>query len=194
MAKKDDVVFRRIRGRIVPIKRKTVEKQIKAFEQKRAAQGKALALAGVATAAASGFAAGRIFKAATKIGQKIDFTSKALDLANKTGMANQTGMFAQFSGIALKRAAKQRKKMVTGFKASRALMGFGTIAGAGLVGEGLPRVTSKGKESSISEDVAANAAGLAVAAATTRAFKAGATGRLLRQIGKKRPGDFKFGK
>jgi hypothetical protein len=171
-----EITFRRIRGRIVPIK---LSKR-----QKEGGKGVALIGAGAAVAGGAGHLTGRAIHAAAKF-ENVGNTLRAqADKLKNAAQAPEAQM--GLPGIPQKRSRKiltpdvKRKinaamdsstsahiKSEMTFRASNVVGRFGKIAGGVLIGAGLTKLYEgvTGKKAGLKEDIAANVTGQVVTSA-----------------------------
>jgi hypothetical protein len=185
---KKNVAFRRVHGRVIPIKLRNN------IQGKEIASGVGLASAGVVTAATSGDLAARATKKAAhfKINSNI-YAQKAASMFNrvargssKAKQAEKAGQMAfafkikpmphmskAFEKIAMKSALKSKGFVYL----KKGLKGGGHALSAGLIGQGLKKVYegASGKKADTKEEVIATAAG----AGATFALSSAYTHRLL---------------
>jgi hypothetical protein len=159
---KPSVVFRRIRGRIIPIRKKS----------KEAAQGAALAAGGIVTAVLSGEIASQMVKksAAMRTEAKMSFNvaSRALRRAQARQMK-----FSFAPGIGARReqigaATNLRARGAKLFRARNLVLAAGALIGGSMLSEGLERFQKDPMKGSAAGGVATDVA------AGTVAYVAGA--------------------
>lgn len=174
------VVYRRIRGRIVPIR-------MKKDQRKDLAQGAGLLAGGIGTAVAGGTLSGRILRSAYKTGENIqssvfaarDLTRKQLKMGvsktRKLGQRSPKGQLT-FQGLHMGSAVKNLKPFKLKTLASENILRHGAFGLGGiLIGEGFARLYKgmTGKELSVPADVGASVAGVLSVKAAEAAFKKG---------------------
>ena len=172
MSEKKDVVFRRVRGRIVPIR---VSKS-----KREAIKGAALAAGGVATALGAGHVAGSVVHAAAKAENVArTFRARAKEIASSAlKNAEPQPMLPGFTAAkrrakiltplvksqvnaAMKSSASAHVKANVLFKASRHSSQMGRILGGALVGAGLTKIYEgvTGREATLKESIIAQTTG-----------------------------------
>lgn len=186
-----EMMFRRIRGRIVPIKKKNSKQ-----EQRRDLRaGAALTTAGIATASTSGFVAGKLFKSAQKTSASIERSvDVAADLMVKTKKSRKTGTRVpkgqmSFAALQIEDAAKKVPKYKRKVFLSAKTYKFGALSLGGiLLGEGLSRLSEAGtkRESGSFSNVTTAATGTAAVFLANRSFRVGAGSKLLKLLKKRK--------
>lgn len=116
------IVFRRIRGRIVPV------------EVKKALGGLATMAAGVGVAVGSAYGAGKLFRKGTQLGEKM-MRFKATSVS-MTGLGHSTAAGAKAAKILERGAIRAGKDSLKAIKASKSVLKYGRMAAAGIVGLG----------------------------------------------------------
>lgn len=162
-----NVRFIRKNGKIIPIKQKNSE----------AKKGAAMIGAGFALSASSGYAAGKIFKSATKSASKSINLRKGAQLAFdfEHGSGNK-----KIQETLLRASAKRAKETAKKINRSRALYKGGAILlGGALIGEGM---TMLQKETSHTGNIAAGMAGYGAAAVAGSLFRKGATKKVIKKV------------
>ena len=179
---KGDVVFRRIRGKIVPIKRKSGPgggKQIKAKGRSGAAdkkrsernkklfQGAALTIGGLAVGGAAVFGAAKLAGAASGLGLRSTLRTKRAGrmlnrLKRKTQFGGDPAKNKIFQGI-LRGAIKDKEATEHLVKGSKALRKAGVFAGSALVGAGVSQAVPQGKLNNASQSLVQETVGLGTA-------------------------------
>jgi hypothetical protein len=162
----DDVVFRRIRGRIVAIK-KRVEKS----------NGPSLVAAGIGISAGAGYVGAKVTTLGAKVAQPhFDKASHYLKIAKV-----QKELFGTASEGAIKQgfAASQKFKSITqgSLSLGKKVVARGKMVGISLAGLGIGKIIgsalpeSEDGKNSIARDVATNSVGMAVAFAGNSVWK-----------------------
>jgi len=170
VAEKNKVIFRRVRGRIIPIRVKSDDPRLTKNRRKIAA-GAAAVLGGLAITALAGAGAGRIAKSALKSAKKSLFKQRASPLIKDPRLRK----------LVDQRAATQEATARVKFKISEKVLGAGAIGIGGLfVGEGVTRIGEglKKREATLPEEVIGSATGLGVSVFAAKAFKLGLRGKL----------------
>lgn len=181
MPKQDqEIVFRRIRGKIVPIRKKKGTSKRK----QQALRGAALLGGAAALAGASGLAAGRIFRSAAKVGkQSIEMTKGAKRSFDVAHGGSDIGRKAQ--EILMRGSARRAKKTATRLAVSKTIfkLGAGAFVGATAI-EGFSQLaeSAKGSKLTIPESIGTNVVGAGLAVASVQGFKSGAGRNLITKI------------
>jgi hypothetical protein len=126
MSDERNIIFRRVRGRIIPIKTKKTIKET--------AKGLAYIGAGIGVAAVGAGLGGRMFKKAVKIGGHVRENLKTVSFASTPG--NTTKFGKRLSEILLKSSTRHTNKMKSTMKISKYALHAGRFGGSFLVGIG----------------------------------------------------------
>lgn len=190
MAKEQEVIFRRINGRVVPIRRTKKSGQIRTKtarsasrqqkeDRKRVTKGFALAAGGLALSAASSFIAGKFTRFASK---RLINAAKAARASSKSKDVFAKGIFDT------QNIADFGKAMKSNERAKLALeLGVG-VGGASLVSAGLEEIAkAEGMKDSATLNIATDISAAGLTAAAMFGYKAGSGVRL-----KKMPKQMKF--
>lgn len=180
--KKNDVIFRRVRGRIVPIKIKpglAVNRALKRARRKEIKRGASETVFGLGIAAGSGAIAGQILRAF----RRKSISETALD-PNRRFRLNpkvqgQLGFKFKSRG-----RAKAAKNLKTAFRLTRGVRAGALVIGAALFSTGIEKLIPRRKNESVSEEL--GRAGIATAATFAIAANAPALGFFIRQRGLRR--------
>jgi hypothetical protein len=194
--KRQDVVFRRVRGRIVPIKRKKGQsrKAPKRFDPTRRSRsqkrkdritGFSLLGSGLLGAGATGYASGRLFRKGAAVGQEIQSLTMGADIVNRMRGVDprlQRDVSRNMLGLAGRRLPKFGRTMATS-KAGLALAGSSLLFG-GVAGEGVTRLfqSTQQKEIGSGEAIGSAIVGLGVGKVVEKSFKKGVGKKLLKRI------------
>lgn len=171
------IQFRKIHGRIVPIRDKSAEKKHEAVNQ--VVKGAAIVAAGVGVA----FVAGKV--AAFAVKQSAQFANTARDFA-KAARASRTAMDAKDAGqmafkfvdhgAAFKTAGRNalRSQVISEalYRNRKLVKGAGIALGAGIIGQGVKTSyeAATGKKLGTKGQIAASAAGTVAALGTGAAY------------------------
>lgn len=170
--KSNEIAFRRINGRIVPIRVKKGAPSAKASTDLK--QGAALVAGGVASSLVAGEAAARLVKKSAQFRQE----AKTLFSLGYRGVKGRGLHFAgspqaSFNfGVNRAKAAEQvasavGKRVLSGglFKLRNVALGAGALIGGSMIAAGLHRLNRQGDKKGVSlpEELATNAAGVAAA-------------------------------
>ena len=178
MSQDRKVVFRRVRGRIIPIRVQESAKNI--------AKGVGIAALGAGVALGASFASGKGLRAMVRLGEKVQKSTRtarvAFDVSHAGGALG--GLGKRVSDIAIQRGGKNLKKMNRVSKLSKATLFGGRLVGATLVGVGAEKVAEElvpGKTDSL----VGIAAGTAASTGSFMAFTAGYDKSLATELAKR---------
>lgn len=170
---KKDVVFRRIKGRIVPIR----VKRGKDYATRRSLRARGVGLfgAGIATTGlASGLAASKFLKGAAIGEDAKGFTKTASKLFTSSAQHSNAETQKAFNTL-MGGAARRAKKMRRVLKASKYMRTGGIIAGGAIAGTGLKRFAEsfqdKRDRGGAGNELLSDIGGFAVAGASAYIFK-----------------------
>lgn len=180
MPKEQEVIFRRIRGRIIPIKvnkrHGNVKKQIKRSPKKTKKRGFSIAGSIAGGALASLFGGSAFAEFGTEAQRARDVSKAAFKQAQRIKV-NPRAFEGQAKGL-FRQAAFQRKRSASLFKQRNIVAGGALGAGAFLFARGIRELaeSKKGERLTLSQEAAADLA--ATAAITLGSIEAGAKLRI----------------
>lgn len=200
MAKKKqgrkDVVFRRIKGRVVPIKVRDGEVAMRrpsASNRRTASQrkkdlkvGSGFLATGLGGSAALGYIGGRFFKKGAEAAKEVERFTSSAQLAFSFDHGPPDPFGKRVGNVLLKGGAKRAKAMrkyMALSKGSLALAGSSLLF-AGMAGEGVTKLLQSQRESEItsSEAIASGITGVVTSQAVTQGFKSGAGRKLIKKL------------
>lgn len=189
MAEQRDVVFRRVRGRVIPIRVdkgfKMPKRRRKSVVARRKEEGRARVAFGVATATTGGIVAGGLGLLGLKK------ASRATDVTRRTFSPGVSGASRGRGARAAMRATQSSKSLIRAAQATKLGVGF---LGAGIVAGGLNLLIDPRNKDDFKSEAVSNIASGAAFYATNIALnkilrgKAGkkATQKLLKAISKRK--------
>ncbi len=171
MAEKNkNIIFRRVRGRIIPIRVKSDDPRLTKNRRKIAA-GAAAVIGGLAITALVGVGSGKVARSALKSAKKALFKKRVSPLIKDPRLKR----------LVSQRAEVQQTTARVKFKVSEKLFVGGAIGLGGLfIGEGITRIGEglKKREATLPEEVIGSATGIGVSAFAAKAFKLGLRSKL----------------
>lgn len=170
MAEKNkNIIFRRVRGRIIPIRISGSNPQAKR-NRRKITRGAAAVIGGITFTIAVGALSGRFGRAAVETTKKLLFKKKAIAAIKDPRLRR----------IVSEKAISQQKAARVQFQISQKVLLGGFVTGGIVAGEGITRVAEgiKGRNATIPEEVIASATGIGASTFAIKAFKLGLKGRL----------------
>ena len=181
--KKQDVIFRRVRGRIIPIRIKrgvAVKMALTRARRKEIKRGIGEAVSGLGIAAASGAVSGQIIR----LFRRKAISEMAADPHRRRFKVKSKFKNQRRFGFRSMGSARATKNLQSAFRLTRGIKATTLVVGATLFSTGVEKLIPRRKGETVGEELAR--AGVATAATFAIAANAPALGFFIKRIGLRR--------